>query len=193
MSRDDIASERDRMLAGGPYRPDDPELVAARARARRLMRLFNASTELEIDERRSFLTELFGRIGPRFEIEPPFFCDYGSNIFAGDNLFMNFGCVILDCAKVTIGIHAFIGPGVHIYAAFHPVDPTQRNSGWELAGPVSIGDNCWIGGHAVICPGVRIGDNSTIGAGSVVTRDVPSGVVAAGNPCRIIRQIAARP
>lgn len=177
------------MLAGQAYRADDPELAAMRANGRRLTRLFNASLETEPDQRRRILDELFGALGPRAEIEPPFRCDYGCNIYAGARLFINFGCVILDCGKVTIGDGVLIGPAVQIYAAHHPIDPAERASGIEFGGFVTIGNNVWIGGGAIIGPNVTIGDNSVIGAGIVVTRSIPANVVAVGSPCRVIRAI----
>lgn len=181
-------AQLDRMLGGELYLASDPELVTLRHKARRLCRLFNVSTEEEQDLRRSLLGELFGKIGPRVEIEPEFRCDYGINIEAGDNLFINFGCVILDCAKITLGDNVLIGPGVHIYAATHPTDPAVRATGQELALPVTIGSNVWICGHATICPGVRIGDGAVIGAGAVVTKDVEAGAVVGGNPARVLRR-----
>ncbi|HTU21107.1 MAG TPA: sugar O-acetyltransferase [Gemmataceae bacterium] len=182
-------SERRKMLAGQLYRASDAELTAARRRARSLTRRYNQTTEEEGELRLQLLVELFGRIGAAVEIEPPFVCDYGSNIDAGDVLYLNFGCVILDCARVDIGCNVQIGPGVHIYTAHHPIDPDIRAGGLELATPVRIGDRVWIGGGTVICPGVTIGDGATIGAGSVVVKDVPPQVVAAGNPCRILRRL----
>lgn len=182
-------TERDKMLAGKLYRSADPELAEARRRARRLTRLYNTSTEDELERRTELLRELFGRVGARTEIEPPFHCDYGANIFAGDGLFMNFGCVILDCGKVEIGSNVFFGPGVHIYAAYHPLDAATRNSGVEYGGAVRIGDNCWLGGHVSVLANVSIGHNCVIGAGSVVTRDIPPSVIAVGSPCRPIRAL----
>jgi maltose O-acetyltransferase len=181
--------EYQRMLAGELYLASDPELREMRERARRITCAFNASSEEEPARRTELLAELFGSVGARVEIEPPFQCDYGRHIRVGDDVFINFQCVILDCAPVTIGERVLIGPGVHIYAATHPTDPEVRRTGRELALPVTIGDDVWIGGGAVICPGVTIGSRSTIGAGSVVLRDVPSGVVAAGNPCRVLRAL----
>jgi maltose O-acetyltransferase len=180
-------SEKQKMLAGELYLAADPELTAERKRARRLTRLFNQTTEDAIPEREALLRELLGATGPRIEIEPPFYCDYGSNIYADDRLFLNFDCVILDCAPVRFGVNVACGPGVHIYAATHPLEAEQRIRGPELAKPVTIGDNVWIAGGAIVCPGVTIGANSTIGAGSVVTRDIPPNVLAAGNPCRAVR------
>ena len=185
-----MLTEKQRMLRGELYLANDPELVAARLRTRVLLHRYNASSPEAVAERRVLLLELFGKLGERFEIEPPFFCDYCWNITAGDNLYMNAGCVVLDCAAISIGANVLIGPGVHIYAATHPTDPAIRRTGRELAAPVLIGDDVWIGGSAVLCPGVAIGDGTTIAAGSVVVRDIPAGVVAAGNPCRVIRPVA---
>lgn len=182
-------SEKQKMLAGELYLAADPELVAERKRARRLTRRYNHSTEEETVEREALLRELFGSVGTRTEIEPPFRCDYGSNIYAGDGLYMNFDCVVLDCAPVRLGSNVMCGPGVHIYAASHPLEAEERLKGVELALPVTIGNNVWIGGKTIIRPGVTIGDNTTIGAGSVVTRDIPPNVLAAGTPCRVIREL----
>ncbi len=183
-----VRTERQKMLAGELYLASNPELTALRKNARRLMRLINATTEEEIERRNALFRELFGSIGGNFEIEPPFFCDYGSNIRIGSKFFMNYDCVILDVCEVRIGDSVFLGPGVHIYAATHPVDAALRCSGPELGAPVTIGNRVWIGGGSIICPGVTIGDDSVIGAGSVVVRDIPAGVVAAGNPCRVVRR-----
>jgi maltose O-acetyltransferase len=182
-------TEKQKMLAGELYLGSDPELVAERQRARRLSRLYNQTTEEEPERRREILQELFGALGPGAVIEPPFYCDYGSHITAGSAFYMNFGCVILDCCPVRIGDNVMLGPAVQIYAAYHPVDPAVRLAGPELAAPVVIGSNVWIGGAAIICPGVTIGDNTTIGAGSVVVKDIPANVVAAGNPCRVLRHL----
>jgi maltose O-acetyltransferase len=132
---------------------------------------------------------LFGAMGEGVSIEPPFFCDYGGNITLGDRVFFNFNCVILDPAPVTIGSDVFFGSGVQIYTATHPIDPRERTHGLEAAQPIVIGSDVWVGGGAIICPGVRIGARSVLGAGSVATRDVPEGVVAAGNPCRVLRRV----
>lgn len=183
-----MPTERERMLAGDLYLASDPELVAARLRARRLTREFNATTENQPSDRARILAELFGALGDRAEIEPPFHCDYGFNIRAGDGLFMNFGCIALDCAPITFGHRGLVGPGVHFYAATHPTDPAVRATGRELARPITIGNDVWIGGRAVVSPGVAVGDGAVIGAGSIVPRDVPPGVVIAGNPARILRQ-----
>jgi maltose O-acetyltransferase len=183
-------TEKQKMLAGELYLASDPALVLERGRARRLTRLFNQTTEEDSKQRKALLGELFGRPGQGLFVEPPFYCDYGSNIFFGDNVFLNFNCVILDCNTVHIGHNVQIAPGVQIYAADHPLDAAQRSAGPELARPITIGSNVWIGGASIICPGVTIGDNTTLGAGSVVTRDIPPGVLAAGNPCRVIRKLA---
>ena len=140
-------------------------------------------------ERQEILGELLGAVGSGAWIEPPFYCDYGRNITLGDRVYFNFHCVVLDCAAVTIGSDVFFGPGVQVYAATHPLDHVERKSGRELARPVTIESDVWVGGGAILCPGVRVGARSVIGAGSVVTRDVPEGVFAAGNPCRVIRDL----
>lgn len=163
--------------------------MAERQRTRRLTCIYNSTTEQELETRSQILHELFGAVGANVEIEPPFYCDYGSNIYAGDGFYMNFGCVILDCNSVYIGEKVLCGPAVQIYTATHPTDPEIRLSGLELALPVRIGNNVWIGGGAIICPGVTIGDHTTIAAGSVVVKDIPERVVAGGNPCRIIRSL----
>ncbi|MCY1004188.1 sugar O-acetyltransferase [Nannocystis pusilla] len=187
-----MLSEREKMLAGELYLAADPELVGLRRAARRLTRRFNETTEDEVETRLEILRTLLGRCGSRLEIEPPFRCDYGANIEVGDGFYMNFDGVILDCAPVTIGENVLCGPGVHIYAATHPLDPEIRITGLETAKPVRIGDRVWLGGGVIVCPGVTIGDDTTIAAGSVVTRDVPAGVLAGGNPCRVIRPLAPR-
>jgi maltose O-acetyltransferase len=182
-------TEREKMLAGELYDAYDPELSALRLRARRLIR---ALVDLEPGDRAGnarVLGELFGAIGPESFIEPPFRCDYGVNIHAGSGLYMNFDCVVLDCGRIDIGDDVLIGPGVHIYAATHPIDPDQRAAGPELTRPVRIGSRVWLGGRVVVMPGVTIGEGTTVGAGSVVTRDLPPFVVAAGNPCRVIRTL----
>lgn len=177
------------MLAGEPYRATDPELTAERHNARALMREF-AETAAHLPEVRSrILRQLIGRCGSNVTIEPPFFCDYGSNITLGDDVFFNFNCVILDVMPVVIGSRVLVGPGVHIYAATHPLSPSERRTGLESGRAVHIGDDVWIAGGAIICPGVRIGHGAVIGAGSVVTRNIPDAVFAAGNPCRVIRRI----
>lgn len=181
------ASEKAKMLAGELYRASDPELVRDRRRCRSLLQAFNAQPEE--GQRLELLRELLGRIGRGTSIQPPFACDYGYNISMGDDAFINFHSVVLDCAPVTIGDGTQIGPGVQLLAADHPRDAETRRTLLELARPISIGSNVWIGGAAIVLPGVSVGDDSVIGAGSVVTRDVPSGVVAAGNPCRVVCEL----
>jgi maltose O-acetyltransferase len=182
-------TEKEKMLAGELYLSNDPALQIELRRARRITRLYNQTNEEEPERRWQLLQELFAAVGPGADIQPPFFCDFGTNITAGAKLFMNFNCVILDCNRVTIGDNVMFGPAVHIYAATHPTDPSIRLTGRELGKPVRIGSNVWVGGGAIIGPGVSIGDNTTIGAGSVVMRDVPSNVVAVGNPCRVIKRL----
>ncbi|MEH2244491.1 sugar O-acetyltransferase [Nostoc sp.] len=179
-------TEKQKMLAGELYLAEDPELAAENKRANRLLRSYNSTTE-EQQQRQQILQELFGKIGHKASIVPPFHCDYGSNIFAGDRLYINYGCVILDCNTVHIGENVLCAPYVQIYTAYHPTEPEIRLTGKELAAPIN---NVWIGGSAIICPGVTIGDNTTIGAGSVVVKDIPKNVVAAGNPCRVIRYLS---
>jgi maltose O-acetyltransferase len=177
------------MLAGQLYDASDPELAGMRRRARALTRAYNATTEDEPAERERLLHELLGRVGARAEIEPPFYCDYGVHLFAGERLYMNFGCVVLDVNEVHLGDNVFLGPGVQLLTATHPLEAQARVQGPELGYAIHIGHNVWLGGGAIVCPGVRIGDDTTIGAGSVVVKDIPSGVLAAGNPCRVIRSL----
>lgn len=178
------------MLAGQLYDPADPQLVAERRRARLLFKAFNDTRDDQQEERARLLRELIPASGEGVAIEPPFFCDYGGNITLGDRVFFNFNCVVLDVAAVVIRSGVLIGPGVQIYTATHPLDAVKRREGLEAGKPVTIGPDVWIGGAAVVCPGVRIGAGAVIGAGSVVTRDIPAGVVAAGNPCRVLRPLA---
>ncbi len=180
---------RSRMLSGALYLANDPELTKMRDRAQQLLHRFNTAPPDAIQPQQAVLQELFGALGSGSEIRPRFQCDYGSNIIAGNNLYLNFDCVILDCNTVTLGDRVLLGPKVQIYTATHPLDPAQRSEGWEFALPITIGNDVWIGGGAIICPGVSIGDGTTVGAGSVVTKDLPPRVIAAGNPCRIIRQL----
>ena len=183
-------SERDKMLAGQLYDPNDRELVAGRERARDLCQALNASREGDQEPRRRILVELFGAGGDTVWMQPPFFCDYGSNITLGERVFFNFNCVVLDVCRVTIGGFTLFCPAVQIYTAMHPLDAALRRQ-QEYGKPVEIGSDVWVGGGAIILPGVRIGSRAVIGAGSVVTRDVPDAVFAAGNPCRVIRDIGA--
>ena len=179
-----MTSEREKMIAGEPYRASDPELVEARFRAQELLARYNATAPRASTERDALLRELFGAVGASPTVMPRFACDYGFNIRVGGNLFVNYDCVFLDCAPIELGDDVQIGPAVQIYTATHPLDPVLRRSGIEGAKRVRIGSNVWIGGGAVILPGVTIGDDAVIGAGSVVTRDVPAGIVVVGNPAR---------
>jgi maltose O-acetyltransferase len=183
-----MPSEREKMLAGALYDPLDPELVAGRERARDLCQSLNASREGEADARRAILRELFGRGGDTVWMQPPFFCDYGRNIELGERVFFNFNCVVLDVCRVRIGDYTLFGPGVQILTPVHPMNAELRRRE-EYGKPIEIGADVWVGGAALILAGVRIGSRAVIGAGSVVTRDVPDDVFAAGNPCRVIREI----
>lgn len=185
-----MAGEKEKMLAGQLYLASDPELTRERNNARRLMRLINDSSGGDPFVREEYIRELLGSVGDNVYIEPPFRCDYGYNIRLGDNVYFNFDCVILDVCEVSIGDNVLMGPGVHIYTATHPLESELRLSGLEAGSPVQIGNNVWIGGGAIITPGVKIGDNVVIGAGSVVTRDVPDNVLVAGNPARVIRGLS---
>lgn len=182
-------SEKEKMLAGELYDATDNQLQMERLLARQLVKEYNATAPDRMNDREIILEKLFGKTINAVQIEPPFYCDYGSNISIGDRVFFNFNCVILDVSPVFIGNDTLFGPNVQIYAATHPLDWKVRASGLESGKPVHIGSNVWIGGSAVICPGVIIGDRSIIGAGSVVTRDIPPDVFAAGNPCRVIRSL----
>lgn len=181
------------MVAGDPYRPDDPELVAAALRARRLERALNDADPADDDARRAVLEELLGEVGEGTVIRPPFRCDYGTQIRIGARSYANTGLVALDVAPITIGDDVQIGPGVQLLTPTHPLDAAARRSGWEAASPITVGDDVWLGGGAVVLPGVTIGDRTVVGAGSVVTRDLPSDVVAVGNPARVVRHIAPSP
>ena len=183
-----MPTERDKMLNGELYDPLDPELVQARDRARDLCQELNATREADQEQRRRIVRELFGAGGGSVWMQPPFFCDYGSNILLGERVFFNFNCVVLDVCEVKIGDFTLFGPAVQIYTATHPMNAELRRR-QEFARPIEVGSDVWVGGGAILCPGVRIGSRSVIGAGSVVTRDVPEGVFAAGNPCRVIREI----
>ena len=183
-----MRSELDKMLVGELYDPLDPALVQARERARDLCQDLNATREKDTGVRRRILKELFGKGGESVWMQPPFFCDYGSNILLGERVFFNFNCVVLDVCRVTIGDFTLFGPAVQVYTATHPMNAELRRK-QEFAKPIEIGSDVWVGGGAIICPGVRIGSKTVIGAGSVVTRDIPGGVFAAGNPCRVVREI----
>lgn len=184
-----MRTEKEKMLAGELYNPLDKELSDERLKARLLIKKLNDTREDEVEERIRVLKELMPDTGEGLWLQPPFYCDYGTNITIGETVFFNFNCVILDVARVAIGSRTLFGPNVQVYTATHPTDYAQRASGLEYAKPITIGSNVWIGGSAVICPGVTIGDRSVIGAGSVVTKDIPADVFAAGNPCKVIRSL----
>jgi maltose O-acetyltransferase len=184
-----MRSEKQKMLAGEAYLSSDPELVHDRLLCRRLLHRFNHGEPPDDARMAEVLKELLGEAGENTWIEPPFHCDYGYNIHVGAGFYANFSCVILDTARVDIGANVFFGPGVHVYTATHPLDAEARVAGAEYAFPVRIGARAWLGGGTIVLPGVSIGEDTTIGAGSVVTRDVPKGVLAYGNPCRVIRTL----
>lgn len=184
-----MRTEKEKMLAGEMYNPADTQLVKDREYARRQVRIYNETSETEGEKRTQLLRELFGSTGENVYIEPNIRVDYGYNIFVGENFSANFDCVILDVCEVRFGDNCMLAPGVHVYTATHPLDPTERNSGKEYAKPIIVGDNVWIGGSAVINPGVSIGDNVVIASGSVVTKDVPNNIVVGGNPAKIIKKI----
>lgn len=184
-----MGSEKSKMLNGELYDADDPELVAERNRARERTRRYNRTSAEDRAERQALLNELLGSCGDDCVIEPPFRCDYGSNIHVGEGFYANFDCVILDVCRVEIGTNCQIGPGAHIYTATHPLDASERVEGLEYGKPVTVGDNVWIGGQAVLNPGVTVGDNAVIGSGAVVTDDVPANVVVQGNPATVVKEL----
>ena len=183
------AEMKARMLRGELYRSIGDEIGAEQARTARLLESYNASGYAEHERRHRLLHELLGEVGEDVIVRAPFYCDYGGHISIGAGSFVNFGCVMLDVAPVRIGAHCQIATGVHIVTATHPVDPEPRRRGWESAEPITLGDNVWLGSAAVVCPGVTIGADTVVGAGAVVTRDLPAGVVAAGVPARVLREI----
>lgn len=184
-----MAGEKEKMLNGDRYDADDPELAAERDRARTLTRQYNRTTASDREKRRELLGDLFGSLGDECHVEPPFRCDYGYNVHVGENFYANFDCVVLDVRRVDIGRNCEIGPGVHVYTATHPLDASERIEGQEYGKPVTIGNNVWIGGRAVINPGVTVGDNTVIGSGAVVTDDVPDRVVVQGNPATVAKEL----
>ena len=177
------------MLAGAPYLASDPELSALYAAAQGLVATFNGIRADDTPALTAVLSRLFGRLGAGAVVRPSFRCDYGVHITIGPATFVNYDCVFLDCAWITIGAEVQIAPGVHLYTATHPLDAATRRSGLESARPITIGDGAWLGGRVVVCPGVTIGENTVVAAGSVVTKDLPPGVLAAGSPCRVIRPL----
>ena len=184
-----MKSEKEKMLAGELYLASDKTLSEDRYKARQLLKELNQTLPGDSNHTNNVVNKLFKQVGKDFGIEPPFFCDYGYNISIGDQVFINFNCVILDINAVNIGDRSMLGPGVHIYAATHQIDAKTRGSMLEFGKPVTIGEDVWIGGGAIICPGVNIGDRSIIAAGAVVTKDVPNDVIVGGNPARVIKNI----
>jgi maltose O-acetyltransferase len=184
----DTRTQRERMLAGDPYLADDPELARDSLRAAMLVKRFNDS-EPSRPVRRQILDELLGSFGEDSEIRPPFYCDYGYQIHIGARTFVNFGLVALDVASIRIGDDVQLGPGVQLLTPSHPLEPESRRAKWEAAGPIAIGDNVWLGGGVIVCPGVTIGADAVVGAGSVVLEDIPTGVLAVGAPARIVRSL----
>lgn len=182
-----IRTEKEKMLAGETYNCLDPGLDAERQKVKGLLRLYNSSEV--VPERQTILQQLLGRIGQNSIIEPPFYCSYGQNIYIGDHVYLNVMCTILDCNEVHIGQHVMIGPAVQIYTAAHHLQAETRIQGWEVAKQIVIEDNVWIGGGAILLPGVSIGRNAVVGAGAVVSRSVPANMVVVGNPARVIREI----
>ena len=182
-------TQKERMIAGLPYLSGDSELVANRKAAKSVWHTFNNLPPEEFAAGQEMLRNLFGKAGAGMHIEPTFRCDYGYNIYIGDNFYSNYNLIILDIAPVYIGDNVMIAPNVGIYTAGHPIHPQARQSGYEYGAPITIGNGVWIGAHSVLNPGVSIGDHSVIGAGSVVTKDIPANCVAAGNPCKVIRRI----
>jgi len=185
----DTRTEKEKMLACELYNAFTPELMAGRARCRELVYDYNASRPDEEPQRQEILQQLFSKFGTNSAIEKPFQCDYGSNVYWGNNSLANYNLVILDTCQIYIGDNVFIGPDVKLFSATHPTDPQTRLDGLEYGKPIRIGNNVWIGGGSIIVAGATIGDNSVIGAGSVVVKDIPANVVAVGNPCKVIKQL----
>ena len=183
---------KDRMLRGELYNGADAEMVADFTRAQELLYRFNHSAPGEQAERDAILLELLGSVGEGVHIRPPFHLEYGTRVSIGAGTFINFGCVMLDVVEITIGAACQVATCVQFLTATHPVDPEPRRLGWESAEPITVGDNVWLGGGAILCPGVTIGDDTVVGAGAVVTRDLPAGVVAVGSPARVLREIGER-
>lgn len=186
-----MSEQKERMLRGEHYRPDDPELKADANRCDRLLARFNATRATEVDERRAILVELLGEIGDGVVIRPPLVMDYGYQTSIGSGTFINANCVILDVGRVRIGADVQVGPNVQLLTPTHPLDPEQRRTGLEAAEPITIEDNVWLGGGVIVLPGVTIGRDTVVGAGAVVARDLPSGIVAVGNPARVVRSLSA--
>ncbi len=184
-----MKTEKEKMLSGELYNAMDEELSNERLNARLLIKEINDSREDETEKREQLIKQLIPNSGENLWIQVPFYCDYGSNISLGENVYFNFNCIVLDVAAVTIGDRTKIGPNVQIYTATHPINYKERSEGLESGKAITLGEDVWLGGSAIICPGVTIGDRTVIGSGSVVTKDIPSDVFAAGNPCKIIREL----
>lgn len=187
-----MKSEKEKMLAGELYQASDPELIQERLQARELMQLLNSSALAEPENRVSLIQKLVGKAGKNPWIEVPFYCDYGYNIQMGEDCFFNFNCVVLDVCEVKLGDRVLIGPAVQLYTATHPLDAASRGALWEFGKPIEIGSDVWIGGGAVICPGVTLGDRVVVAAGAVVTKSFPSDVLIVGNPAKIIRYLSSK-
>lgn len=183
-----MKTEKEKMIAGELYLSGGDDLKKERRKTKNLLHRLNITEYRITKNARLIIAELIPNAGKNLYIEPPFFCDYGSNIICGDNVYFNVNCVVLDSTKVTIGSNVLFGPGVQLYTASHPMDFEARRT-QELSKPITIGDDCWIGGNAIICPGITIGNGCVIGAGSVVTKDIPDNMMAAGNPAKVIRQL----
>ena len=184
-----MKTEKEKMLSGDLYNALDPQLSEERMKARLLIKKLNDSREDEEKNRESIIKELIPNSGDNLWLQPPFYCDYGTNIIVGNGVFFNFNCVVLDVAHVTIGNRTKLGPNVQLYTATHPIDYQERAKGLELGKAITIGEDVWIGGSAIILPGVTVGDRTVIGSGSVITKDIPPDVIAAGNPCKVIREL----
>jgi maltose O-acetyltransferase len=180
-----------RMLCGELYLADDPVLVSEQARAQDLLERYNTTRHVEQELRERLLHELLGEVGEGVVIRPPFYCDYGSQIAVGERTFVNYDCVLLDVAPIRIGAACQLATRVQLLTPTHPLERGLRRAGWEAAEPITIGDNVWLGGGVIVCPGVTIGDDTVVGAGAVVTRDLPAGVVAVGVPARVQRELGA--
>ena len=183
----------DRLRGGLPHRGTDPGLIFLRQKARALVREFNATPEDRMTVRLRTLASLFGRLGDNAEVDAPLFCEYGQHLFVGDDFIAGPNCVLTDVGRITIGDRVRLGPGVHLYAVARPFDADQRAQGLEQAAPITIGDDVWVGGGTIVNPGITIGSGTAIGSGSVVLEDVPAGVFASGNPCRVVRELGEVP
>jgi maltose O-acetyltransferase len=184
-----MGDNKQRMLAGEWYLPDDPELAADTRRRVALCTAYNAADSAPVGERARILRDLLGSVGEQVRIRPPFHCDYGYHISIGDRSFVNFGAVLLDAAPITIGSDVQVGPYVQFLTPTHELDADRRRAGWERAEAITVGDNVWLGGGVIVCPGVTIDEDTVVGAGAVVTKDLPAGVLAVGNPARVVREL----